>query len=163
MFFKTPQVANVSLKDLEILRDVTAAFFQIVYNITKVKKTQKRIQVAPTCHEMSRAINILFPNLKLVSGYYHGLQKNEGKFGILLTEHSWLETPDGSILDPYPVQAVSGSQVLLIATKGMYESCGAVMYQYHEDGKKFHDRLSEKRAKRLVAFHDMGEIPKSES
>ena len=159
MFFKTPQLANVSLKDLEILKDVTAAFFQIVYNITVVKQKKKRIKIAPTCHEMPRAMSIIFPELKLVDGFYHGLEKVGDGFKLFLTEHSWLETPDGSIIDPYPVQAISGSQVILIATKGIYACCGAVMYQPNEVGKKFHDCSSRRRARRLVSFYKMGKIP----
>lgn len=159
MFFKTPQVANVSAADLDFLEKVTKAFFQILYNIAVVRKTKKRIKIAPTCHEVSRAMNIIFSDLKLVSGYYHGLEKTENGFRIILTEHSWLETPDGSILDPYPVQAISGSQVLLIATKGMYASCGSIMYQQDKDGEGFYNNLTERHAKRLVAFHKMGPIP----
>lgn len=51
------------------------------------------------------------------AGHYE--ENGERKFGRISCEHSWLVTPDGTIIDPYPVAALSMNPVMYV-TKGTY-------------------------------------------
>lgn len=83
------------------------------------------------CHSICRAIAKAMPSLRLVDGNYMGLQKipNEGSFGFELryAAHSWLETPDEAIIDPYPVGILAANPVLVV-NKGQYAPFGGQLY-----------------------------------
>jgi hypothetical protein len=91
------------------------------------------------------AISQVIPKLKCIHGFLVGLRRKDKvnddiKFMTEYTYHSWLKTPDGSIIDPYPVGFISCNPVLVITT-GPQSSCGGELYIEHEDTiKKFINR-----------------------
>jgi len=91
------------------------------------------------CHSICRALARHIPELKLVDGHYLGMRvhKKDDKRHIKLTycPHSWLRTPDGNFIDPYPVGYMSANPVLVIA-KGPYKSFGSGPYVENPDVTK---------------------------
>jgi hypothetical protein len=85
------------------------------------------------CHSICRALSMCISELKVVDGRYLGVEcvKNEDpdQVGIELKNchHSWLVTPDGAIIDPYPVGFII-TNPLLIGAKGDYTFYGYKMY-----------------------------------
>ena len=86
------------------------------------------------CHSLSRVIAAHLSSLKVVTGYFLGLdplsQHGEKRVKIRNCEHSWLVTPDGAIIDPYPVGVIALCP-LLIPTRGEYRVFAASQY-YHD-------------------------------
>lgn len=85
------------------------------------------------CHSICRAIAINIPELIVVDGGFTGLcisvddasQTRSGR--MLLAKHSWLVTPDGAIIDPYPVGFMSLCPVL-VPKEGIYAPFFANLY-----------------------------------
>jgi hypothetical protein len=55
------------------------------------------------CHSIARAISMYIPELKLINGVYLGLEwkkpeSDKQVFSLTTCQHSWLLTPDGSII-----------------------------------------------------------------
>ena len=100
-----------------------------------IKKTlNAKWNIVVECHSICRAISHLLPLLKVVDGKYIGMMFPEidGKTQIQFAEcdHSWLVTPDGSILDPYPVGVFTVAPLLVISS-GKYQPFGKNMYMPH--------------------------------
>ena len=88
------------------------------------------------CHSIARAIKLAVPELKVVSGVYMGMEwvtKGEKDIYTLVgCRHSWLVTPDGAILDPYPVGFLTLDVVMIPASAGDYTAYGQGLYRVHE-------------------------------
>lgn len=84
------------------------------------------------CHSIATAFSIVIPELQLVHGYYCGLEwtrpKSKVHVRITTCPHSWLVTPSGTILDPYPV-GIGTVDAVLVITKGRYKSFGSGLYR----------------------------------
>lgn len=83
------------------------------------------------CHSTCRAIAEHVVELKVSDGHYIGITKNQSKEKVKVQlkfcSHSWLVTPSGSIIDPYPVGFLSVNPVLIV-TRGKYKSFGGNFY-----------------------------------
>lgn len=69
------------------------------------------------CHPTARAIQKLVPELFVRDGWYlsfslNTLEDNRVK-GLASVKHSWLETPDGAIIDPAPPGFIPLGPVLM--------------------------------------------------
>jgi len=108
------------------------------------------------CHPIARAISLVIPELKLVNGNYLGLRLScaKGKRALILKQcrHSWLVTPDGAILDPYPV-GFTTMDVVLVATKGPYKHFGGALYWPNENVMAEVNRRKIKRRSIVLAQH----------
>jgi hypothetical protein len=81
------------------------------------------------CHSIATVLAMVVPELKVVHGVYVGIKILKDKSYQLITcDHSWLVTPDGAILDPYPVGYSVLIEVVLVPTQGEYIHYGAVNY-----------------------------------
>lgn len=86
------------------------------------------------CHSISLAISRIIPQLTCIHGLLIGMVKSEcpdTKEQILRfapTIHSWLLTPDGSVIDAYPVGFMSCNPVLVI-TRGQPSYSGGMFYK----------------------------------
>lgn len=68
------------------------------------------------------------------------------EFRTEYTYHSWLETPDKSIIDAYPVGFMSCNPILVI-TKGPQSSCGGELYIEDEETiRKFINRRTYRKS-----------------
>lgn len=84
------------------------------------------------CHSLCDAIafNVDKYELGVIDGFYLGLKSNspnKNDFTIEYCEHSWLVTPDQTIIDPYPVGTLNINP-LLIPAKGTFNRFGYNFY-----------------------------------
>lgn len=87
------------------------------------------------CHSICHGIGLVARKLKVIDGDFLGLRKvpREDLFidshlhELTVCSHSWLETPDGAIIDPYPVGFLTFMPVL-VASRGEYEPYGKGLY-----------------------------------
>ncbi len=83
------------------------------------------------CHSICRGLALSLPELTLVDGLYFGVDitvvNGEHTFDPKLCDHSWLTTPSGSIIDPYPVSIIACGP-LLVVTKGNHCRWGGQLY-----------------------------------
>lgn len=92
---------GVAKEDLAIFRKIEAAM-EVLPEID-LGKDENGYPVLVSCHMLCRAFAVVFPQLKCADGYFY-------KKGY---EHSWLETPNGCIIDVYPI-AVLGGPILVL-------------------------------------------------
>jgi hypothetical protein len=71
------------------------------------------------CHTIARLVSIPIKDLSVVDGFLIGLRINleTSSAEVVKTDHSWLTTPDGAIIDPYPMGIITSTSALLIPTK----------------------------------------------
>ncbi len=83
------------------------------------------------CHSICRALAKVIPRVVVGTGYYVGVRLRKGKKGTRATpifaEHSWLITPSGAIIDPYPVGFLAATAALVVG-KGPYKRWGSNLY-----------------------------------
>jgi hypothetical protein len=85
------------------------------------------------CHSVTLALASMVPELICKHGYMLGIKKDDPRNGesnltlLAVTNHSWLQTPHGSIIDAYPVGVMACTPVLVI-TKGYQGYCGGELY-----------------------------------
>lgn len=85
------------------------------------------------CHTICRAMAIILPELSVRSGGYQGYKRDPEiptDLALWVSEHSWLETPDGAIIDPNPVGFITWRPVMFPApcAESLYTIFGANMY-----------------------------------
>ena len=84
------------------------------------------------CHSIHRAISMAIPELKLTIGVYYGIEwvpgSEQTEYHPIACLHSWLVTPDGAVIDSYPVGFLTHNPVLC-AGKGEYAVFGSGPYR----------------------------------
>src|SRR3989338_7413313 len=72
------------------------------------------------CHSICRAVASKVTKLKVVDGKYVGVRQRRNRkkktcrLYLRYATHSWLVTPSGSIIDPYPVGFLTPNPVLMV-------------------------------------------------
>ena len=86
------------------------------------------------CHSIVRGIAGHVQKLDVQSGYYYGVEvgPDEGVVTTMKMDHSWLRTPDGAIIDPYPGGFFT-HQPILVPTKGHLAPFGGNLYRFDQD------------------------------
>lgn len=133
MYFVNPTTKAVTNADIQHLFDVCTLLKSQCLIDKKLTQTNKKWRFeAINCHSLTRFISIVFKELKVVDGTLVGLEidLDANRANIKRTNHSWLETPDGNIIDPYPQGIISTTSALLIPTSGTcYCVHGGNLYQ----------------------------------
>ncbi len=92
-----------------------------------IKNNPQYEHIRYCCHSTCRAFSKIMPELKVIDGHYMGISREESgdqvKIGHTFCDHSWLETPDGAIIDPCPIGVITWD-VLLIPKKGDWLAYG---------------------------------------
>jgi hypothetical protein len=120
----------VTAKDLEIQKRLceisimTLKYFSSAPDILKYTFN---------CHSISIALGSIEPEVKVIHGNVFGLVWTEKEpkvrqAQIKLCRHSWLLTPDGAILDAYPVGFLA-LDIVLVPTTGTYAPYLSALYQ----------------------------------
>jgi hypothetical protein len=96
------------------------------------KKRPDRDKLIFYCHPTARMLAFYMKNLKLVDGWFLGLKfkkRPDGKtvYSVKGCQHSWLVTPDGTILDPCPIGFKQGG-ALLVVSRGKHVCYGSNLY-----------------------------------
>lgn len=109
-----PNAGVITDLDTELLYKVIKYFINIG-NFFSILHPKPRSMF--NCHVISRGLAIVVPNLKVIDGLYVGCRKfNPGTMTVdsELCEHSWLQTPNGNIIEPYPVGCASITPIIVI-------------------------------------------------
>lgn len=122
MFVNHHLEQHTTKRDRELARRVWILIYFVCDYIT-LNKTELSNE-SFECHTIARAIALVIPELKLVDGVVLGY-KRRGKSPY--NYHSWLLTPDGAIIDPYPFWCLS--DVILVPTKNKYRRFGGALYR----------------------------------
>jgi len=128
MLFNSRLLPNVTQADRSLFCEVARLLSRAAEAAADMRGTD-----GFQCHSICRALRIRMPELRLLDGFYLGLrtlpaEKKRGVRRELMTAgHSWLMTPDGAIIDPYPVGCISLNP-LLIPTRGIDVAFGADLY-----------------------------------
>ena len=121
---------RVSEADVSLLYRVQYVIQELSRTITESRKLFPLCNVVLDCHSITRFLAKGIPELEVVTGSYLGISRTEGerKAAVSYCPHSWLVTPDGAILDPYPVGVFATESVVLVSTKPSYWDFGASFY-----------------------------------
>lgn len=109
------------------------------------------------CHAICRAIAQILPELSVITGGLTGYKENPDIPGVLMIRtsgHSWLQTPDGALIDPYPVGFITWRPVMFPTNQdSIFPAFGASMYnsKFEKHGFK-NTQEDRKRIKALVTF-----------
>ncbi len=112
-----------SLHNEYVMEKITERDWQFYYRVDCYLRRIARFLISVpkekmpfgNCHVISIAVSRIEPELKVEHGYLLGLSREaDGTMMLQPKQHSWLVTPDGNIIDPYPV---------CIATKGIIMVC----------------------------------------
>jgi len=133
MIFTNANTIGTTEEDQGLLRQVTIAL-QCLFKITITQRecTKKWNVHNVDCHSLARLLSLIFSECKLVDGSLIGLKKGEGveQFYLYRTNHSWIVTPDGAIIDPYPMGITPVGSVLLVPTiENSYNAHGSNLYE----------------------------------
>ena len=133
MYFVTDTTQSVTHADHMLLGHVCAtlrALCDVGARHTEANPHWSMLDI--DCHTIARLISRIFPELTLVDGYIIGLdiKSSNDTIPTVNTDHSWLQTPDQAIIDPYPMGLISTTGALLIPTSGTkFVAHGSNLYQ----------------------------------
>jgi hypothetical protein len=171
MNFANEMTNAVSSEDENHLITITliARCLRIAHSEQK-KKNPHWKHLIINCHSISRLISLFLTECRLVDGYLIGLQIDEGEgfFKVQHTCHSWIETPDKNIIDPYPMGIVSiGTAIVVPRELPNYQAHGYNLYREHPEVRDhFDERKSWKSAlsfRRILQKNCSEEMIKRES
>ena len=118
MIFNTALDGALSKGDRELWLKVLDAVMVAGDQGRKLPKHYSGVTVE--CHSICRGLAMHISGLKLVDGHYIGLDSTEKEggreFEIRHCDHSWLETPSGAIIDPYPVGFLATNPIVIPST-----------------------------------------------
>ncbi len=110
------------------------------------------------CHSVCRALAVCIPKLTVITGGYRGLrqvEEQERAFRITIASHSWLKTPDGAFIDPYPVGVITYAPFLIPNVgESVYLTFGSGLYHKDCPGHRFKkkDKKVKYEVRKLVRF-----------
>lgn len=146
---------DVTKKDIELFYGVGIMLKTFFLTRCSLEEQNNKWNPHPAnCHSIVRAIGHIYKkDLSVVDGRLLGLGvRQDTKFDLLSTRHSWLVTPDGAIIDPYPVGIISQSGALLIPTSDQGHTIhGGNLYMPEDDAYKYFDVTdSWRRARSMI-------------
>ncbi len=159
MYFSSPTNNAVTQKDMYLFLAV-CVFIRNYFNARciMVDQNPKSQTLEQNCHSICRAISLFKKELQVIDGQMIGIGKSDGsKFQLLSTNHSWLLTPDGAIIDPYLIGVVSAEGVLLIPRSTdsfAIHGCNRYLPNDDTDEKEFDVTDAWKRARSMLRTVD---------
>lgn len=110
-----------------------------------------KIFIRMNSHVLTRAIAHHVPELKVVDGEFAGINLEDNTDVVkCFTDHSWLITPDGVIIEVYPV----GSRIpaaVMIPTNGIWTAVGGGHFVHNEiSAKKIQQKLATRTVYRQI-------------
>lgn len=143
MYFKNENTEAVTEQDISLHHEVCIMLRTLCFvGGRKVKTNSQWRVIEMECHSISRLMSLVFKELTLVDGILIGLDllPEENKVTMVHTNHSWLRTPDGAIIDPYPMGIISSTTALLVPTsKTRYCVHGG---NYYHENPSVRDRFN---------------------
>lgn len=128
MIYNIAVLQSFNREDKRLLAKVMDILFKVEEYVKKIAESS-----LPTfeCHATCRAIALHIRELKVADGHYVGVSRKRRKDKVdarlRYCDHSWLVTPSGSIIDPYPVGFLALNPILVV-TRGIYKNFGGGLY-----------------------------------
>ena len=123
-------LSNLSREDKRLLVKVMDIFLMTQKYVQNILQGTGELPLFE-CHSTCRAIALHVQELMVVDGHYIGVSRKRRRDKVdarlRYCTHSWLVTPSGSIIDPYPVGILSMNPILIV-TRGKYKSFGGGLY-----------------------------------
>lgn len=130
MLYSNSIFVDTSREDLGIYSEVAELLIGVNEFVGRMNPKKKE-SFGEECHSVCRAIAMNVKRLKVVDGYMVGAEQTIAPEGTCiaakLCDHSWLTTPSGTIIDPYPVGILCGTP-LLVCTRGKYAKFASGLY-----------------------------------
>lgn len=143
MHFANAMTRATTAQDRQLLEEVTFGLRSLfIIGILKREAGNKKWKVRTVdCHAIARMLSIVLSECTLVDGLLYGLRPvGNGKWSMFDTCHSWLVTPDGAIIDPYPMGIIAAGSALLIPTQSTsYSPHGSNLYEENPEVKEHFD------------------------
>lgn len=133
-----PLLANVTQIDLA----THVLVCEFMSYLTAQKSEILHRGITYECHSICRAL-ALYINVTVTDGAFHGLLQTTQPDGyptghLYSAQHSWLITPNGAIIDPYPVGVIAPMPLLVPTTSSLiYRHFGAGLYREDHPKVKF--------------------------
>lgn len=109
---------NTAKEDRILTRDILMSLYHAQQK--GLQKPEKE-RVSYECHSICRALSLVFKDkVTYVDGIYRIVN-------VIDTEHSWLVTKNGSIIDPYPVGMFMWSPILFV-NNGTFKAYADALY-----------------------------------
>jgi hypothetical protein len=88
-------------------RDLLVSVMKILWAYKNHRASVGRTEASPVnCHVICEVLGKHIKDVKVIYGYYRGFkdytEKDKRKTKMEYLNHSWLETPEGAIIEPYP-------------------------------------------------------------
>ena len=123
----------------------TTEFVFTFEDFRKKIQAEKDFNFSVNCHAFTRILTHYVPELKVIDGHYLGIKEINGSYIITRTEHSWLTTPDGAILETCAIGILSGMPSL-IPTKGqMVHACASQYLTNYGLGERVRKKVLTKK------------------
>jgi hypothetical protein len=145
---------RVTQEDISLLYVINHIFESLSKALQKQRSLKPHCNISLNCHSITRFIAHGIPDLKVVTGSYFGVFPQEAGARSLKCDycpHSWLVTPDGAILDPYPVGILATESAVLVSTKEEYWNFGASFY-FRDGGRQEEREKGRKQAQSIIRF-----------
>ncbi|MBP6949255.1 MAG: hypothetical protein KBC41_03745 [Candidatus Pacebacteria bacterium] len=106
-----------------------------------------------TCHSLTRILAHNIPELRVIDGHYLGLTNiYASSYIVTRTEHSWLLTPDNTILETCPLGFLS-AMPFLIPTKGESLHTGGTHYLTNPElGEKIRRKVETEELLEIISL-----------
>lgn len=141
MYFSPPKNCSVTSADIDFLKSVCLVLRLFSLTIAGKKKNPEDRKRIINCHSVARLVHLFLPELAVVDGDILGIRSDNKKelYSLQATTHSWVRTPDGNIIDPYPMGIMSINSALLIPhTISPYQIHGFNQYREMPDVARQH-------------------------
>lgn len=128
MLFSNDSLDNTTQEDKLLLVEICDLLDRAYRKAQKIKYEGKRPSYE--CHSICRALSLVLKNkVQYVDGLYVSLKKyNDPKeYAVCRCDHTWLVTPSGSIINPYPVAMMTFSPLLFV-NGGIYKNFVEAIY-----------------------------------
>lgn len=135
MYVNSAIINSVPKGDIPLFEKIVEIFSLFESATSKEGRTNlprhlgRVLDINPECHTIALAITMLVPEMKTQHGIYVGVVSTDDERGYRATDcaHSWNVTPNGTIIDSYPVGVVTGGPAI-VASHGMYQPFGSGLY-----------------------------------
>lgn len=134
MLYNSVLMKRVTKRD----RQLWISVFDLLSDFHAFAKAKEKIEGKPDgksgprliyrCHSICRAIASQIPELTVVDGKYLGIGRDDkNAMTAQFSWHSWLVTPSGKIIEPYPVGFIA-IHPMIVVNLGPYADFGYNLY-----------------------------------
>jgi hypothetical protein len=140
MLFSGPSLRESKKEDRELLFEICTLLSDVIETAGRTLSDKVLDNFVFNCHSVCRALQEVLgkDRVTVVDGHYVGIDTGtrESEFvEFQMNDHSWLTTPTGAIIDPYPTGIIGIISLcpLLVVNSGPYRVYGGSRYVPNTD------------------------------